>query len=68
MPKSHMAELSDFLKGILKFLVAMIQAHGHGILKSSFSSLRLTVGICFISRVLVVLEKTNNRSFEMPFL
>ena len=35
----------------------MIQTHGHGILKSSFSSLCLIVGVGFISRVLVVLEK-----------
>ena len=69
MPKVHMprAELSDFLKGILKFVV-LIQTHGHGILKSSFSSLCLIVGVGFISRVLMVLEKTNNKSFEMPFL
>ena len=61
------AELSDFLKRILKFVV-FIQTHGHGILKSSFFSLCLIVGVGFISRVLVVLEKTNNKSFEMPFL
>ena len=40
MPKGHMprAELSDFLKRILKFVV-LIQTHGHGISKPSFSSL-----------------------------
>ena len=42
----------------------MIQTHGHGILKSSFSSSCLIVGVGFISRVLVVLEKTNNESFR----
>ena len=45
----------------------MIQTHGHGILKSSYFSLCLIVGLRFISRVLV-LQKTNNVSFEMPFL
>ena len=28
----------------------------------------LILGVGFISRVLVVLEKTNNKSFVMPFL
>ena len=46
----------------------MIQIHGHGILKSSFSTFCLIVGVGSISRVLVVLQKTNNVSFEMPFL
>ena len=46
----------------------MIQTHGHVILKSSFSSLCLIVGVIFTSRVLVVPQKTNNVSFEMPFL
>ena len=46
----------------------MIQAHGHGILKLSFLSLCLILGICSVTRVLVVLQKTNNASFEMPFL
>ena len=46
----------------------MIQTHGHGILKSSFSNLCLIVEAGSISRVLVVLQKTNNASFEMPFL
>ena len=45
----------------------MIQAYGHGILKSRFSSLFLIVGVGFISRVLVVLEKTNDKSFDMLF-
>ena len=46
----------------------MIQIHGHGILKSSFSTFCLIVGLGSVSRVLVVLQKTNNVSFEMPFL
>ena len=46
----------------------MIQIHGHEILKSSFSTFCLIVGVGSISRVLVVLQKTNNVSFEMPFL
>ena len=37
----------------------MIQAHGHWVLNSSFSSLCLIVRVGFISKVLVVLEKTN---------
>ena len=46
----------------------MIQSHGHGILNSGFSILCLIVGVGFISRVLVVFQKTNNVSFEMPVL
>ena len=46
----------------------MIQTHGLGILKSSFSSKYLIVGVGSISRLLVVLQKTNNASFQMTFL
>ena len=46
----------------------MIQTHGYGILQSSFSSLCLIVGVGSITRVLIVLQKTNNVSFEMPVL
>ena len=46
----------------------MIQTHGHVILKSGFSRLCLIVGVIFISRVLEVSLKTNNVSFDMPFL
>ena len=49
-------------------MCCMIQTHGHEILKLFFSSLCLIVGVGFISRVLLVLQKTNNISFEMPFL
>ena len=37
----------------------MIETHGHGILKSSFSILCQIVGVGSISRVLIVLQKTN---------
>ena len=43
----------------------MIQTHGHEISKSSFSGLCLIVGVGFLSRVLVVLQETNNVSFKM---
>ena len=46
----------------------MIQTYGHGILTPRFSSLCLIVGVGFISRVLEVLQLTNNVSFEMLFL
>ena len=47
----------------------MIQTHGHEISKLSFSGLCLIVGVGFLSRVLVVLQKTNNVSFKMqPFV
>ena len=46
----------------------MIQTHGHGILKSSFASFCLIVRVDSISRMLVVLQKTDNVRFEMQFL
>ena len=56
-----------FYKGNFE-ICSRIQTHGHGILKSSFSSLCLIVRVGIISRVLVVLQKTNNISFEVLFL
>ena len=38
------------------------------ILKSNFSNFCLTIEVAFISRVLVVLQKTNNVNYLMPFL
>ena len=59
MPKCHMQGLSWVIfKGNSK-VCSMIQTHGYGTLKSSFSSLWLIVGLGFISMVLVVLEKSN---------
>ena len=55
-----------FFKGNSE-ICTMIQTHGHGLLKSSISSLCLNVGVGSISRVLVVLEKINNVGFEMPY-
>ena len=52
-----------FKRGFLNLL--QIQTHGHGILKSSFFSLSVIVGVGSISRVLVILHKP---SFEVPFL
>ena len=57
------------------YICNMIQTHG--ILKSNFSNFCLTIEVAFISRVLVVLQKTNNGVIikviwchfcEIPFL
>ena len=65
MPKSYLPKVLS--RAIFKrelLICCRTQTHNHGILKSI---LTLIAGAGSISRVLVVLQKTNNISFEMVF-
>ena len=67
-PKLSAEGWAEWFLKVNSQIFSVIQTNGYGILKSSFSSLCLILGVGSISRVLVVLQKTNNVSFEMSVL
>ena len=83
MPKARLpylpsTELSDFEKEIRKFVIYMIETHGHGILKSTFFPLQRDSPITFLClivgagsilarSVLIVLQKNNNAAVRRHF-